>query len=510
MHLSECLHPKTIRNPFTHELMVVPCNKCSACLNHKSYEMVQRLNIEGYQHKYQVFFTLTYDNDHLPKLHVLENCLYEVDKNRVAPGRPRISFNLLDIEHTDRDIKFLRKMESVGVPYLSRYDAQCFMKRLRINNYRNFIKHNKNEEESLLRFYLCGELGPRNYRPHYHGILFFNSDFTAAHIESLIRKSWSFGFVDVSFVKNSCSNYVAQYVTCNSHLPAFYRHREIRPFCLYSTCPPIGALYYDDERIQELFRRCSPVVSLPDAKRRQIIDVPHWRFIEDRFFPRCPLFSEITHFDRIALYRVATNWPFTSASEFVDWSKESGNKSDSLQRLLDNIMNRNHCDCLESSLYRLYYISQLVWSNSIMFGVDISTYVEHIERYYSNKDYCKLKKQFAYEVDYVENGGRATDLIWLDKFWIESQMLPDDYTFRADSVSDSLRSQLESFGIDVSLFFSVDLTKRKEYYESLSLSLTKDFEEFKINSDKIHKDSIKTKKKNDYLSSDGNCLSDLY
>ena len=59
--------------------MVVPCGHCSACLNNKSAEMVQRLDIESSMSKYVVFATLTFDNAHLPKLKVLDNCLYDTD-----------------------------------------------------------------------------------------------------------------------------------------------------------------------------------------------------------------------------------------------------------------------------------------------------------------------------------------------------------------------------------------------------------------------------------------------
>ena len=112
--------------------MVVPCGHCSACLNNKSAEMVQRLDIESSMSKYVVFATLTFDNAHLPKLKVLDNCLYDTDSSHVAPGRPRISFNIEETNPTSKDYKFLNKLSSTGVPYLNRYFAQKFMKRISI------------------------------------------------------------------------------------------------------------------------------------------------------------------------------------------------------------------------------------------------------------------------------------------------------------------------------------------------------------------------------------------
>lgn len=468
--------------------------------------MVQRLDCECKCHKYVVFFTLTYGNEFLPKLHVLGDCCYDPNINRHAPDRPRISFNLRDCEHTEKDLKYIHKFVDSGIPYLSKYDVQCFMKRLRINTFRLHKKFNINEEKSFLRYYICGEYGPKNYRPHFHGILFFDSEITAKNIESLLYKSWSFGFIDFSFVKNSCNSYVAQYVNCTSNLPAVYRHREIRQFCLYSTCPPIGSNYFNDEKIREIFDNCAPTFLLSDVKRRKVVDVPLWRYYQDRLFPRCPLFNKISHFDRVALYRIASNFPFTSASEFVDWCKESGTKSEQLSTLLDHVSNKFK---VESSLYRLYYISQLVITNSLFFDVDVSTYVEHIERYYDNCNMWNLKNQLAYEVEYLDKkSGKLSDLVWIDRVWFNSLLHSDPCP--SDDVDDTLRIQLDSFGIDVDRFFSMDLTDRKVYLDSFDLSLTLDYRYHNDNTQKLLNDSTKVKKKNDYLSSDGICLSNLY
>lgn len=505
MHISSCLNPKTITNPYTRKKMVVPCGHCSACLNNKSAEMVQRLDIESSMSKYVVFATLTFDSAHLPKLKVLDNCLYDTDYAHVAPGRPRISFNIEDTNPKSKDYKFLNKLSSSGVPYLNRYFAQKFMKRLRINTFRLHQKYQENEEKSLLRFFLCGEYGPKNYRPHYHLLLFFNSELTAAHISELLHSSWKFGFVDSSFVKNTASSYVAKYVNCYSNLPSFLQHREVRPFCLYSTCPPIGTMYFNDERIKEIFTSCSPFFMYGDSKKRQFVDVPLWRFLQDRIFPRCPLFSEISHFDRVTLYRAATNYPFTSGQEFVDWCKEEGSKSDQLQSLLSRV---SYGFTIESSLFRLYYISHLVWSNSLFFDVDISTYVEHIERYYENVDFINLKRWYEWQEDEVNNKGTClSDFVWFDKLWFDMVLTFDDFE---DDVPYEIRFQLQSYGIDEDEFFSADLTSRKKYRDSLALSNVHDFKDYQVNQEKIMKDNFKTKKKNDYLQNDGVCLSDVY
>ena len=67
MNIVSCLHPVRVRNPYTNEIMHVPCRKCVACRNAKQAEMVNRLQYESMQWPYKVFFTLTYAPEYCPK-----------------------------------------------------------------------------------------------------------------------------------------------------------------------------------------------------------------------------------------------------------------------------------------------------------------------------------------------------------------------------------------------------------------------------------------------------------
>ena len=77
MHLSNCEHPKTIKNPYTGEVMVVPCGRCNTCINKKASQWIQRLDQESRCWKYTAFFTLTYDQDHMPILKIADKFLYD-------------------------------------------------------------------------------------------------------------------------------------------------------------------------------------------------------------------------------------------------------------------------------------------------------------------------------------------------------------------------------------------------------------------------------------------------
>ena len=92
-------------------------------------------------------------------------------------------------------------------------DFQLFMKRLR-----------KRFGGRKIRFYMCGEYGELNQRPHFHACL-FNVDFRADRVaqgksasgelffdSALLREIWGFGRVSVQDLTNETASYCARYV----------------------------------------------------------------------------------------------------------------------------------------------------------------------------------------------------------------------------------------------------------------------------------------------------------
>lgn len=72
-----------------------------------------------------------------------------------------------------------------------------------------------------LRYFHCGEYGPKNLRPHYHAII-FNLDFDdkvpwmekegkITYTSDTLEKIWGMGFCTTSDVTFQSANYVAQY-----------------------------------------------------------------------------------------------------------------------------------------------------------------------------------------------------------------------------------------------------------------------------------------------------------
>ena len=304
LHITSCLHPLRVRNKFTNEMVTIPCGKCEACTSRKSYSMVQRLQMERCSWKYCLFVTLTYDNDHLPLLQCQSDYLTDLSSNRVHPIKGVMNFQISEELHkvgrfSSRDMsdtsRFIQLMSSHfgGLPYLSTVDIQRFIKRLRITLLRNYNRYDFKEKNSpSFRYFCCGEYGPSTFRPHYHLLLFFSSQFAAAHIQEYIRQCWQFGFVDTSFVSDCNASYVAGYVNGTSHLPAIYQTSKIRPFSLYSKHPAIGSLVYSSEVLKSQFLSCDVQQSFLYTTEKLPLNVPLWRTFQDSLYPKLPYFGE--------------------------------------------------------------------------------------------------------------------------------------------------------------------------------------------------------------------------
>lgn len=286
-----CLHPERIFNRNTRSWEYVPCGKCAACVNRSNAVMSNRINAECKAHKYTFFFTLTYDNAHIPLMEYFE------DKCSHAQFRPygRVAaddryFKSLPVfpfwSYTAPNSKF----NSAGVsgqevdlplPPVSHYDGNntvfavsCkqdvidFIKRLRQKIYKKY------GNKCPFKYYFCSEYGPKTYRPHYHGLLFFNSKELSVEIADLVQQSWGlfrriqghgrnrFTFdpfcspdrftlegrdrtddYNMSFVTgdaNAASNYVSTYVTSATNLPKVLLSKSFAPFRLYSASSMFG------------------------------------------------------------------------------------------------------------------------------------------------------------------------------------------------------------------------------------------------------------------------------
>lgn len=370
--VGNCLNPRKVYNPSLHGWMYCSCDKCTACLNQKATILSNRVRAEIEQHKYSVFFTLTYDNEHLPKYEVFQ------DSNNVIQYKPieRLvddsSSDMLSMSCPLNEYKSYEKIytfdESTYVPTIENYensyhfgvvskkDVQNFLKRLRwrISKIPNITK-----DESKIRYYIASEYGPSTYRPHYHGILFFDSKKILDKIKSLIVTSWGsferlqgernrFKFrpfarpaLTADYIKLCNPNtayYVASYVAGNARLPEVLQLRETKPFHIQSKNPVIGSFKVDKQEILENINRGTYTVDkqIFDDKTGQFntIAVPLPESSLSSIFRKCVGYSSLAYDAKLQLYSFYS-------SHFEEW------KNHLTHEIYELIIHENNHDAMQ-------------------------------------------------------------------------------------------------------------------------------------------------------------------
>lgn len=276
-----CQHRSFITNRYTGARIAVDCGQCDYCIHKKAQKASMRVKTAGSAFKYSYFVTLTYDNEHIP----LMNCKvlhseyedavgisgdihfgdeyhnyipvseYQCDDNSMLR---HIFFE--QVQGTvpfDREIKeyvpvrdnwflsmdairsFIYKTQSVDktdypvseqygrdnlIPFLNYVDVQNYIKRLRKYLYKQLGSY------EALHFYAVGEYGPVHFRPHYHILLFTNSEEVSKVLRYCHDKSWKFGRSDFQLARGGASSYVSSYVNSLSSAPLLYRScRAFKP-----------------------------------------------------------------------------------------------------------------------------------------------------------------------------------------------------------------------------------------------------------------------------------------
>lgn len=165
----------------------IPCGKCIECRLEYSKQWAQRLVCESTLYSENWFITLTYDDEHLI------DCI----DYTVSPWSHKLDY----------------------VASLRKEDFSKWKK-----DFLEYMRYHYNI--TGIRFYMCGEYGSNNHRPHFHAIL-FNCPFPDLKLvknvslggynycyysSEILQKTWKKGFVMLGSVSwNSCA-YVARYV----------------------------------------------------------------------------------------------------------------------------------------------------------------------------------------------------------------------------------------------------------------------------------------------------------
>lgn len=212
----------------------IPCGKCEGCRADYAREWATRIMLEckKYEHNYMV--TLTYDDEHLPKV--------------------------IGVDWKTGEYKEL----STLVPR----HVQLFLKKLRKAYTKGQYGEIKFDPHTGIRYYMCGEYGDQKGRAHYH-IIFFNlpiPDLKDWQVNKkgymqeksqLIENIWGMGLTSVCPVTYEVALYVASYVMKKRKGPTAKEEYELRnqvpEYTNMSRKPGIAAEYFNEkgEKIYE-------------------------------------------------------------------------------------------------------------------------------------------------------------------------------------------------------------------------------------------------------------------
>lgn len=493
MHLVSCFSPKYVYNSYIKQSMFVPCGKCPACLNTRSRNWVVRLEQESRCHKYVVFFTLTYAPDFVPTMDFDSNSSTFYDKT---------TGECIDVSS---DIANAYSLVHNQIFYLRKRDIQLFMKRLRKRT--SNLLHDSYTDEKI-RYYIAGEYGPTTLRPHYHGLLFFDSDVTAEKIGDMLHQSWSIkqedgtrkmlGYLNWSFVENTASSYVASYVNCFAHLPKILQCKSVRPFALFSKCPPLGTLLTNEKEVREIFDSCATHVTIYDSQSSKYVDVPLWRSFKDRLFPKIRGFAKFSTHERELLYSISKFYNCQEWSEFQEklpyiiqtcpafhqWTIKANcwESREDVGTLISDYGLR--------VINNLFRISRRVCCQSAVFGIKVRDYVKNIEKFYYKQEMAKLALQLTFERDFVDQYHlHQPALLGLDMEFFYNALLDK---------SEKYKDLLLSYGVPLSILNADEKTKVSYLYQ-MSPENHHSVRHFISRNKDVFEHNCKTKKKNDYL-----------
>ena len=279
--VDHCQHRSFITNRYNGARIAVDCGQCDYCIHKKAQKASMRVKTAGSAFKYSYFVTLTYDNEHVPLMSckVLHSDYEDAigisgdihfghEYHKFIPVSEYQCDDSAMLRHIffeqvqgtvpfDREIKeyvpvkdnwflsmdairsFIHKTQSVDktdyfaseqygrdnlIPFLNYVDVQNYIKRLRKYLYKQLGSY------ETLHFYAVGEYGPVHFRPHYHILLFTNSEEVSKVLRYCHDKSWKLGRSDFQIARGGASSYVASYVNSLSAAPLLYRScRAFRP-----------------------------------------------------------------------------------------------------------------------------------------------------------------------------------------------------------------------------------------------------------------------------------------
>lgn len=257
-----CNHPVPVAG--RHGVTLVGCHSCIQCRVASQERLCKILEVEASKHLYVEFFTLTYDDKHLPyidtsymypfgyalripnrvikKYNRKTKSFYYVE-DKISKSFRLTDFSTIDTapmlkEYYTRIDKYFSRFSSRSrgirnnsvVPILWYDDVRKYIGRLR--------KWFKKEYNETIRFYCICEYGTQSFRPHYHILLFHDSSTARSdfrNVRSLpfstpdnprevcsklyLAQLWLYGDTTTKVTDGNMQEYVSKYLTQHSNFP---------------------------------------------------------------------------------------------------------------------------------------------------------------------------------------------------------------------------------------------------------------------------------------------------
>lgn len=316
--VTRCQHPRTVVNKYTQEPVVVSCGSCPSCILRRSGIQTNLLTSYSAQFRYVYFITLTYAPCFLPtfEVSIVETCTDDVadvpcfpDINDLDAGDPntylfgfrsvprsasvKVKNSTVERTFNDPDIRFTYPMKPKEflsiinkvkhnvpnrIPYICNRDLDLFLKRLR-----SYYPDEK------LRYYAVSEYGPTSFRPHWHLLLFSDSERFSKTVCENVSKAWSYGRCDASLSRGFAAPYVASYINSFVALPDFYTQmpKVVRPKSFHSIGFTESNLFPRTVRIAEIDEVADKCLNGVRVERDGYFRTikPSWPYLL-RLFPR--------------------------------------------------------------------------------------------------------------------------------------------------------------------------------------------------------------------------------
>lgn len=361
---------------------MVSCGYCSACRSRKLSKYIPLITNESACHKYTYFVTLTYTDDFLPV----------IDLNKFLPKKYEIFAQYV------RDCKSYCEFVNYQLPVICKKDVQKFLKRLRKLVAKNF--------GCSIRYFFNGDYGSTSFRPHFHGLFFFDDSRLASVFPSCVSSAWSInghsmGFTDAQ-VSFGNGQYVAAYTSSCVNRPIIYDYCEFSPQPFFSK--NFGYYLFTFSRCQEIISKSSISVNIYDNSTFRYRQVPLPASLSARLFPTIPSFRSLNRSERFSIYRIF--------SEQI-----GGTRND---RIL-NLFCKFYCDSffrdyitlnnpqltykqICDKLDRIYYVVDRLILNCAVYHFSLFDYDAFIERYLFNKFNLNMSKQCHFQELLLQNG----------------------------------------------------------------------------------------------------------